>query len=102
MEAPLTRSLAFVGFMGAGKSTLAREAARLLGAQLRDTDALLEAALGERIKAFWEREGETAFREREEQIVLEALGGKPAVIALGGGSLGSERVRAALDRKSVV
>ena len=102
MEAPLTRSLAFAGFMGAGKSTLAREAARLLGAPLRDTDALVEASLGEPIAAFWEREGEGAFREREEQVVLEALEGVPGVVALGGGALGSARVRAALGAHVVV
>ena len=34
-------------------------------------------ALGEPIEAFWEREGEAAFREREERVVLEALDGPP-------------------------
>jgi len=88
--------------MGAGKSTLAREAARVLGVELRDADALIEAELGEPIAALWEREGEGAFREREEQVVLRALTGGPAVVSLGGGALGSARVREALREHVVV
>lgn len=101
MAVSLNRSLVLVGFMGAGKTTLAREASRLLGAGLRDTDALVEAEIGESIANFWEREGEAAFREREERKVLEVLAGEPAVIALGGGSLGSPKVREALGRHVV-
>ena len=100
--AQLTNCLVFAGFMGAGKTTCAGEAARMLGVPVRDVDAALTAALGESIESFWEREGEPAFREREERAVLEALDGAPAVVALGGGALGSERVRAALHDHTVV
>ena len=101
-DAALDRCLVFAGFMGAGKTTCAGEAARLLGVPVRDVDAGLSAAFGEPIEAFWEREGEPAFREREEHAVLEALDGEPAVVALGGGALGSERVREALRAHTVV
>ena len=67
--------------MGAGKSTLAREAARELGLPLKDTDALVEEALGESIAEHWERAGEASFRAVEERVVLEALAGPPAAIA---------------------
>lgn len=98
----LDRCLVFAGFMGAGKTTGATHAARLLGVECRDTDALLERELGEPIESFWEREREPAFRAREEDVVLRALDGPPAVVALGGGALGSARVRAALRRHAVV
>lgn len=98
----LDRCLVFAGFMGAGKTTTAARAARLLGVECRDTDALLERELGEPIESLWEREGEQAFREREEAVVLTALGGPPAVVALGGGALGSARVREALRGHAVV
>jgi shikimate kinase/3-dehydroquinate synthase len=98
----ISRSLAFAGFMGAGKSTLAREAARDLGLPLKDTDALVEEALGESIAEHWGREGEASFRAAEERVVLEVLGGPPAAIALGGGALGSQRVRDALAAHVVV
>lgn len=100
--AQLDRSLVFAGFMGAGKTTCAGEAARLLGVPLRDTDAQLTAALGEPIETLWAREGEAAFREREEQVVLETLAGPPGVVSLGGGALGSARVRDALRAHTVV
>ena len=56
-------ALVFIGFMGAGKSTAAREAAAAEGRTALDSDSLLERELGMPIEAFFEREGEAAFRE---------------------------------------
>ena len=101
--APLARSLVFIGFMGAGKSNAARAAAEALGAAAVDTDKLLQAELGGSIAEFFDAQGEAAFRAREEELVvgvLERAGGEP--VALGGGSLGSGRVRAALERHTAV
>ena len=97
------RGIVFVGFMGAGKSTAAALAAGALGESELDTDRLLEQELGETIESFFDREGEAAFRAREEELVLRALA-RPdvGVVALGGGALGSERVRAALRGHVVV
>jgi shikimate kinase/3-dehydroquinate synthase len=93
----------FVGFMGAGKSTAARMAGAELGVQPLDSDHELERALGEPIEAFFDREGEAAFRAREEEVILDLLDRRDAqVIALGGGALGSERVREAVRRHTVV
>ena len=101
-----------VGFMGAGKSTGARALAAELGVEARDSDRELEARLGEPIESYFDREGEAAFRAREEELVLELLGAAapsgagaraaPGVVALGGGAVGSERVRAALAAHTVV
>jgi shikimate kinase/3-dehydroquinate synthase len=92
-----------VGFMGAGKSTAARAVAAELGVEALDSDRVLEQRLGESIESFFDREGEPAFRAREEELVLELLE-RPAapVLALGGGAVGSDRVRAALGRHTVV
>lgn len=98
-----TPALVFVGFMGAGKSTAAREAAGALGAPLHDTDRLLEEGFGTSIEAFFDAHGEAAFREREEALVLRILDTADGhVIALGGGSLTSARVREALRGHTVV
>ena len=92
-----------VGFMGAGKSSGARKLAAELGCEALDSDKLLEQELGEPIESFFDREGEVAFRAREEQAILTLLGRDDArVVALGGGALGSERVRAALQDHIVV
>jgi shikimate kinase / 3-dehydroquinate synthase len=93
-----SRALVFVGFMGAGKTTVAGEVAAALGVQALDSDRLLEEQLGHSIAEEFRAHGETSFRAAEEQLVCRLLGqaGAGTVIALGGGSVLSERVRAAL------
>ncbi|MFN8112351.1 MAG: bifunctional shikimate kinase/3-dehydroquinate synthase [Solirubrobacterales bacterium] len=90
-------SIVFIGFMGAGKSSAARGAAGALGTDWVDTDQLISAEIpGGSISGFFREQGEAAFRELEERIVLEALERPGAVVALGGGAVESERIRAAL------
>jgi shikimate kinase/3-dehydroquinate synthase len=91
-------ALVFIGFMGAGKSTAAAKVAAALGVEALDSDALLEAEMGHSIAEEFAAAGEGAFREREEALVCRLLGEAPAdaTVALGGGAIGSERVRAAL------
>jgi shikimate kinase/3-dehydroquinate synthase len=96
-------ALVFIGFMGAGKTSAARAAAAALGARAVDADHVLEARLGSSIEAYFASHGERAFREREEEAVLELLAEPPSpVLALGGGAVGSERVRDALAAHTVV
>jgi shikimate kinase / 3-dehydroquinate synthase len=96
-------ALVLVGFMGAGKSTAARKLAAELGVEALDSDRELERELGEPIESFFDREGEQEFRTLEEQVVLGLLArAGAAVVALGGGAVGSERVREALRDHTVV
>jgi shikimate kinase/3-dehydroquinate synthase len=89
--------------MCAGKSRLGRLASEQLGWPLADSDMVLEERLGESVASLFDREGERAFREREQQVVLELLNAPgPAVIPLGGGAVESEAVRAALRAHDVV
>ncbi len=94
------RGVAMVGFMGAGKSTAARSAARALDTDALDVDHVIEERLGKSIDRIFAEDGEPAFRAAEERITLELLdhsdAASPRVIALGGGALGSDRVREAL------
>jgi shikimate kinase/3-dehydroquinate synthase len=95
-------AIVFIGFMGAGKST-ALAAARQAGLETTEIDALMERELGMAIARAFEELGEEGFRAREAEVVGELLeradGG---AIALGGGSVLSERIRAALRRHIVV
>jgi shikimate kinase/3-dehydroquinate synthase len=95
-------ALVFIGFMGAGKSSALKEA-RAAGIETVEIDALMEAELGMPIAAAFEQHGEEGFRAREAELVGklldEADGG---AIALGGGSVLSERTRAAMARHIVV
>ncbi|HXW59365.1 MAG TPA: bifunctional shikimate kinase/3-dehydroquinate synthase [Solirubrobacteraceae bacterium] len=88
-----------IGFMGAGKSTAAGEIAEALGTTALDSDDLLAQRLGHPVAREIELNGEPAFRAAEEQLVSELLdhAAPDSVIALGGGSVLSERVRDALD-----
>jgi len=96
-------ALVLVGFMGAGKTTAAREAATVLGAEAVDTDAELERRLGTTVDECFADRGEASFREEEERVAGELLERADGdVISLGGGSLGSQRVRAALHSHTVV
>jgi len=95
-------ALVFIGFMGAGKST-ALAAARDAGLETIEIDALMEEAFGKKISAAFEEDGEATFRARESELVgslLERTDG--GAIALGGGSVLSERIREALGRHVVV
>ena len=95
-------AIVFIGFMGAGKST-ALAAAREAGLETVEIDELMAAELGKPIRQAFEEDGEEAFRTREAEVVgglLEQADG--GAIALGGGSVLSERIRAALARHTVV
>ena len=95
-------ALVFIGFMGAGKST-ALAAARDAGLVTTEIDELMERAFGKPIRQAFEEDGEEAFRAREAEVVGELLeNADGGAIALGGGSVLAERVRAALDRHIVV
>jgi len=86
-----------VGLMGAGKSAVGRALAERLGAPFADSDARVEAAAGRSVAAIFADEGEAGFRRREREA-LEALAGRPGVVALGGGAIcqpgAAERLRA--------
>jgi shikimate kinase/3-dehydroquinate synthase len=95
-------AIVFIGFMGAGKST-ALAAARDAGLETTEIDALMEAELGMPIATAFEQHGEEGFRAREAEVVGTLLeGADGGAIALGGGSVLSERVRDALGRHIVV
>ena len=79
--------------MGAGKSTVGLEVARLAERPFLDTDAEIEKRHGPIWRIFEER-GEADFRRLEEAVVAEAVSAPdPAVVALGGGAVLSERTR---------
>jgi shikimate kinase / 3-dehydroquinate synthase len=97
------RKVVCIGFMGAGKSTAAQSAAQALGAAHVDVDRVIEERLGKPIDRVFAEDGEAKFRAVEEEVTLELLGSPHRqVLALGGGAIGHERVRAALSEHLVV
>ena len=82
-----------LGFMGAGKSTIARK----LDPDFVDMDALLEGRMGMPIARFFEEKGEAAFRQLEEEVLADLLK-TDKVISTGGGIVISPRNRALLKQ----
>jgi shikimate kinase/3-dehydroquinate synthase len=92
-------ALVLIGFMGAGKSTLAGRLARLRGTQAIDSDIVLSERFGHSVAREFELRGEATFRTAEEEVMCGVLdgAGPREVIALGGGSVLSPRIRDALS-----
>ena len=94
------RHVVLIGFMGAGKSTLAWRAAEQTGRGYVDVDSDLEGLIGP-IGAYFDEHGEAAFRAVEEVAVTEALlRSVPSIIALGGGAVTSAATRELLAERA--
>ncbi len=80
-------NLFLVGPMGAGKSTIGRQVARLLGCEFLDSDREIERRTGVDIPLIFELEGEAGFRAREKAVIDELSQRRQVVLATGGGSV---------------
>lgn len=97
------RPVALIGMPGGGKSSAGRQIAARLRWAFVDSDAVLEQRLGCRIREFFEREGEDAFRDREQAVLAELLAAPGRrVIATGGGIVLRAQNRAALREQAAV
>jgi shikimate kinase len=79
-------SVAIVGYMGSGKTTLGRLLARATGREFVDLDRAISKSAGKGIPEIFAEHGEAYFRDLEHEALREALGGKtPCIVACGGG-----------------
>jgi shikimate kinase len=90
----LRRTVALVGMMGAGKSSVGRRLAARLGVPFRDADSEIELAAGCTISTIFERYGEQAFRDGERKVIARLLSEPPHVLATGGGAFIDPQTRA--------
>ena len=81
----LTCPVFFVGFMGAGKSSVARRLARVCGVGSVDMDVYLERREGKRIKQIFAEVGEAGFRKIETSVLKELATMNPLLVSCGGG-----------------
>jgi shikimate kinase len=91
-----------VGPPGAGKTTVGRALAELLGVPFLDTDAIIEARAGKPIPEIFFDEGEEHFRVMEQAAIGDSLESFTGVLALGGGAILSGATRAALKDHTVI
>jgi len=96
----LNRTVALVGMMGAGKTSIGRRLAARLAVPFRDADHEIEAAAGLTVAEIFERFGEVHFRDGERKVIARLLDEAPHVLATGGGAFMDEATRAAMRRSA--
>lgn len=82
----LERPVVLVGLMGAGKSTVGRRLASLLGLEFVDSDSAIEDAAQRTVSEIFEQFGEAHFRDGERRVIARLIDQGSGVIATGGGA----------------
>lgn len=102
-DSPLSggRTIALVGLMGAGKSTVGRRLANRLGLPFADGDDVVELAAGMNVSDIFSTLGEAAFRDGEARVMRRLLEGPPIVLATGGGAMMNAETRALMKQHAV-
>ena len=95
------KTIALVGLMGVGKSSIGRRLAHALELPFRDADAEVEAAAGRSIPDIFAEYGEPAFRDGERKVIARLLDEGPHVLATGGGAFMNDQTRALIKDKAV-
>jgi shikimate kinase len=93
--------LYLVGFMGAGKTTVARTLAKRLGWEAIDVDEEIERREHMAIADIFASRGEPYFRAAERSVLFEQLGRPHAIVATGGGTFADSQNRAAINADGV-
>jgi len=96
------KNIVLVGFMGTGKTTVAKALARKLRMHYVSTDALIEKREGMTIADIFSQKGEGHFRDIEAKVAAEAAGSSGAVIDTGGGIVMRNENIAALRKNGIV
>jgi len=91
-----------IGPMGAGKSAVGRQLARLLHLGFADSDEEIEARTGVDIPFIFEKEGEEGFRKREVKVIDDLTQGDGVVLATGGGAIVDPQNRSHLGARGFV
>lgn len=95
------RSIVLTGLMGAGKSTVGRKVAGLIGLPFSDADHEIESVSRMTISDLFETYGETEFRELERRVIARMLETGPMVLATGGGAYMNAQTRDAIAARGV-
>lgn len=96
-----SRTIALVGLMGAGKSTVGRRLAAALGRAFCDSDDEIEQAAGLSISDIFALHGESEFRRGERRVLERLLANPPHVLATGGGAYLAAETRQLMREKAI-
>jgi len=94
------KTIALVGLMGVGKSSIGKRLATALGLTFRDADSEIELAAGRTISEIFAVFGEAAFRDGERRVIGRLLEEAPHVLATGGGAFAQPETRDLIKRKA--
>lgn len=97
----LDRSVALIGMMGAGKTAVGGQLARMLQVPFLDSDEAIEAAANMTVAEIFARDGEAFFRRKESQVIERLLSGPPCVLSTGGGAFLSAENRRMIAARGV-
>lgn len=95
------RSVALVGMMGVGKTTIGRKLAQALDLPFRDADAEIERAAAMSVVDIFATLGEAEFRRGERRVVARLLGGAPLVLSTGEGAFLDAETRALMRERTL-
>ncbi|MDO4590675.1 MAG: shikimate kinase [Slackia sp.] len=96
--AVLTKNVFLIGFMGVGKTTVARRLARDMGVASIDVDAYMHRKHGKDANQLFKQRGEKGLRRAEAQALAECASMGPAVISCGEGIVALARNRELIER----
>ena len=97
----IDRPIVLVGLMGAGKSTVGRRLAAMLGRGFVDADDAIEEAAQRSIPEIFEDFGEAYFRDGERRVIARLIEENSGVIATGGGAFVDPETRALILQKAI-
>ncbi len=93
-----SRTIALVGLMGVGKSTVGRRLAQRLGLPFVDGDDAIESSARMTVSDIFAKLGEAEFRAGEARVMRRLLEGPPIVLATGGGAILNPDTRALMKQ----
>ena len=96
------QNLFLIGPMGAGKSAVGRQIAKLLHLSFVDSDDEIENHTGVDIAFIFEKEGEAGFRKREAKVIDDLSSMEGVVLATGGGAVADPENRSRLGGRGLV
>ncbi len=82
--------IALIGFMGVGKTTIAKSIASSINIAHYDIDQIIETKENRRIKSIFDTDGEKYFRDLESNVLKDISNRESAIVSCGGGIIESE------------
>jgi len=89
----INKSLALIGMMGTGKSTIGREVAKKIKLKFVDLDKIIEKNEGQSIVELFKKKGEKYFRDIEEKTFFSLDSSEQIILATGGGAFLNKKIR---------